>query len=285
MNITSPVRTFTTEPVVIDSGMITLYGILRTCPGAQKLVIMVPAVTGTRTGPQRIYTQVAHELARQGMASCCVDLPMSGDSYDASSARELLDVKESPEWYRTVYFRYLPLMLDAFREKFKAENIYFLSISVGCLPVFHFARTKGLGGAILLSPNHFPGHTASINKKNLRTYRQKLFKRETWVKLVGLQLNWKRIFGNVYNKRKKAPLTPGNITAATVPVDLLVIFGERDTTLKECLSYWDVVNAQGKCRAFQVHTVFNADHSFFGWHFKEEVTAHIVAWMLNRKGL
>ena len=256
----------------------SLYGILRNTKDAEKLVIICPAATGTRIGPQRIFVEIAQVLVENEIASFCVDFPPLGDSYDTQIQKYEGTYSQKLSQH---YNKYLSLICNYFEKSYSFKELYVLSISDGCIPIYNFAKQdKRVYGLILLSPNHKLDSVELINKKNVKQYLSKILKKETWYKLFTLNLNFDKILKNIYHKQGK-PNYKKKIEGSTkvsIP-RLLTLFGEKEPTLYESIHFWRLENDKGKITEHTNGIIDGADHSFFGWQFKNDVEKCIVGWI------
>ena len=265
-------------PIQIPDNDMNLFGILRLPENSDTLVIFLPAASGTRIGPQRIYVHISNRLYNEKqIASLCIDIPPHGDSYDNNTREFKGNYKEVITQH---YAFYIDKIIQFLKSNYNFSNVILCSISVGCIPILKFAQSNGLNKVILLSPNHLPDVNASIDKKNLKAYYYKLFKTETWLKLLTLNIQYKNVLGNILKIRSTA--SKSNIVRSTDNLNMvhvLCIFGERDIELPNCQEYWRKQLNDRKILNYDEKIIENADHSFFGWEFKEEVSDEILAWL------
>jgi hypothetical protein len=266
-------------PLIINRDNVFIYGILRTSELCKEIVIMVPALTGDRLGPQNIFVEIGRKLVEHNIACLCVEFPPSGDSYDLEQ-RNFWGQKQRPIF--NMYAFYLDKVLAFLVEQYTYSKVFIGSISVGCLPVLDYCRKKGLAGVVLLSPNHFDSTPALLNKRNLRSYFYKAFQVSTWKKLLSLQINYAKIFNNIVKMPKPSPsgIPPNNRPPADgSKVYVLCIFGERDPALLESQKYWASFVMRQSTDNYKEVIIAGSDHSFFGWLFKVEVCNTIVNWI------
>jgi hypothetical protein len=270
------------KPFKIVRDRLTIIGILRGSEVNNELIILLPAATGNRIGPQRIYVEIAKELAEYSYATFCVDLPPFGDSND----NELFLEGKYEEILNQRYSKYLQIIIEFFKMKTHFEKFILLSISDGCMPVYKYSRSQEhIKRIILLSPNHQVGATNAINKKNLKHYYIKLFHKETWVKLIFFRLNLRKIFKNIFQLQiqRKNNLSKGGIKKLKYIEDVLVIFAEKEGDLKGCMDFWEKEKSMNNINSYSYNIIRGADHSFFGWNFKRDVEKCILEWLKGKK--
>jgi hypothetical protein len=272
------------KPIIIEQEQAKLFGILRgNCTG-EVLVVLLPAVTGTRIGPQRIFVEIAQGLDKLGIASFNVDLPPLGDSYDLKP--EIFS-KVNSEKIKYQYSRYIRLIIEYFKNEFEFQRIILLSISNGCLPIFNFAeKNNDVNDLILLSPTHQLDSDTRIDKKNLKQYYLKLFRRETWFKLFTLNLNLGNIKRNIFSmskrNRRRSGQTRPDEGLRTIE-NVLAIYAEKDTKRKEFMDFWEKQYSTKRIHNYRFNIINGADHSFFGWQFKKEIFELILQWFDEQK--
>lgn len=264
------------SPLIIDFDSGRIFGVLRGAERFKKLVIMCPAATGTRIGPQRIYVEIAQKLLENNYASYCLDLPPLGDSYDQNLIRYKGAYSARLAQH---YANYLDILFKHFKNNYAFTEYVLLSISDGCLPIYNYAkRNSAIKKIILLSPNHLLDSVQTVNTKNLRRYYRKLFQKETWIKLFSFNLNVKKIISNIYQKPIKENIQIKKKEIGSIVEHTLSIFGENEMNLKECLDYWEGEKHKN-IKNYSYNVIRGADHSYFGWQFKKDVECCIAKWL------
>ena len=188
-------------PISINFESGVVFGILRGILNKERIVILCPATTGTRIGPQRIYVEIAKELQKCGIASLCVDFPPLGDSYD--NQPEIYHGLASEKLYLH-YSKYIKIIINDLLRRYNGfDETILLSISDGCLSVYRFAMAnKIIDRVILLSPNHLLDERKNINSKNIKHYFFKIWEKHTWIKLFLFRLHFSNFFLNIFPKKK-----------------------------------------------------------------------------------
>jgi len=263
-------------PVVISGARATIHGILSAPEGASRIVVLLPAPDGTREGPQRLFVEIARSLAHSGIASLRVDLTDTGDSLAAAPP-----VSEDGAYSDTLD------SVAAFLEKREvafAETIL-LTISYGSRAVMRYARANGLARIVLLSPSRVVSESRVVRKEILRAYAWKLFRWESWRKVLTLRFHPRRIAGNVLGAlalRRVArvpPLAASRTGSATTPLAALCVFGEKDPAAEESRAFWSECIHRGGPAMMETVIVPGSDHSYFEWRFKVEVCAAVGKWL------
>ena len=262
-------------PLIIKDKDCHLYGILRYPENTKTIVIFLPAATGTRVGPQRIYVQISNHLLKTNRASLCMDIPPHGDSFDNSNLKFNINGRDRLIQH---YEFYIDKIINYLKNNYKFEEYILCSISVGCIPILNYAKSNNLDKIIMLSPNHLE-NSESINKKNLKNYYHKLFKPETWLKIFTFNVQYKKVFRNIIKFKKNTKKTNQMPGTKNNCICVLCIFGEKDEALERCQEYWKKQLNNGRISKYEEKIIKNADHSFFGWNFKEQVIVHIMNWL------
>jgi len=273
------------SPVIIPSGQGIMFGVIRAAGTERKIAVLVPAITGTRIGPQRLYVQLSEHFIRAGVATLCLDLPIHGDSFGLK--KKQADDSAEAGWI-TYYAGNLEAVHSFLFENHGFEEIIPVSISFGCIPILAFASKMGYRKAILLSPNHRLSEVSGINTNNLRAYRLKLFSPSTWRKVFAMEVNYRKVFDNIFNLSAKKQQKRGagnNGRQKHKPghqyenVDVLCVFGEKDPGIEEHFAFWEQLQRQGRVRSLSLEKVKGSDHSFFGWQWKESLGETVHKWL------
>ncbi len=275
----SKIKTGKEKALIISDQDCKIYSILRSPSGTGTLVVFVPARTGSRIGPQRMFVEIARKLLDKNISSLCIDLPPLGDSQHFGS----LPFYKGNIVQQEVYFYrfHLEKIYDFLKENYQYNDYVFCSISTGCIPILDFAQRKNFSRVVLISPNHLTISNSIINSKNVKSYFLKLLNKETWLKLIYFQLNYGKIMNNmiIINKTKDIPKSKTSATPQSKSeVNVLSVFGEKDSIRKECQKFWRDYKKKGGIN-YSEHVIESADHSFFGWNIKNELINIISNWL------
>ena len=273
-NLPNRTMNFINRPIVIDDNEVCIYGIFRGIENSKKIVVFIPALTGTRIGPQRMFVEISNHLNKLKISTVCFDLPLSGDSFDKK--------KLEHSSLRIYYDYYLLKIYNKVKQKHQQSEIIFCSISVGCMPTLEFSERHRLDKVLLLSPNHLSKKTTVINKRNIYAYFIKLFQLRTWEKFFLFNINFNKIFFNIFNmegKVKTSNIKKNNSLGNVGKVNLLCVFGKNDPELQENLSFWAILNKQNRFISYKEDIVSNSDHSFMSWGSKMNLINHINDWL------
>ncbi len=243
------------------------------------LLVLVPAVSGTRIGPQRIFVEIAREAAELGYFSFRMDMNRAGDSLEDSEV--IINTSENPltSWYSN----YLDEVTDFFsKEPYVFKSYLLLSISLGCEPILRYAIKKSYDSVIFLSPTYLDYvNITNVNKKNLKAYLYKIFKKQTWVKLLHFDLNWKKIVRNVIPKKQAIKKETPSQLIVNGPIEVYSIYGELDKEFTDSNNYWNKLVDEGGLSSFTYKMIKGSDHNFFGYQFKKDVKSILKEWLFG----
>jgi hypothetical protein len=268
-------KEFVIKPIVIEDPEVCLYGIFRGEENPLKIVVFVPALTGTRIGPQRMFVEISNHLNRYKISVICFDFPLAGDSIDKRGI-------EYPS-IRVYYNNYLSKIHNQLKQKYLQSEIVYSSISVGCMPILEFSEKNNIDRVLLLSPNHLSNQTSFINIGNVNAYFIKILQFKTWEKFFLMKLDFNKIFSNIFNTNKKKKSqkvrVKKQIEKNVGKVNLLCIFGENDLDLKRNRLFWTLNKKQNRFISYEERIVPNSDHSFMGWKSKMQLITYITDWL------
>ena len=265
------------SPHIISTETDEIYGILRQTANSDTIFICLPANTGTRIGPQRIFVEISNALLSRNISSFCVDLPPLGDSYSHYNY-----VKSDGVFFDILtekYSKYLNDIIKYFGAKANFKRIGLISISSGCFPCYMYALHNNINDIILLSPDYIVDSTHNFNKKNFRRYYYKLMQLNTWKKLINFQLNYNSILKNIYQKKVSKRKSIINNNTHENFFNVLSIFGDNDEKKDKLINYWINQFHKYYIKDYSIQVISKSDHSFFGWQFKRDVEDYIVKWL------
>ncbi len=266
----------------IENDTAEIIGVQRGEIESKKVIVFLSALTGTRIGPQRLFTECSRLLADNDYCAISFDLPPLGDSIIKKKIDFEGNFKDS---IVNSYSYFLNMILDWLHKFNVRGELILASISLGCIPIFNYSIIQGFKRVILLSPNNLELSGTQIDKKNLRSYYLKLFKMQTWIHALSFKLNWKKISENIFIKSdikgKKKEKTLVNKAVDLNKINVLLLLGGKDIELKNSRMYWKKVSSKNKNLKLDEIKVLGADHSFMGWEFKREVCSTILSWIGN----
>ncbi len=249
-------------------------------------VVFVHGWSGDRTGPHRMFVHTARRFAAHGIASLRFDLPgrgaSTGDPIGTDLDQMIADTLAAA---------------DCLAQQAHISRIYVLGIcSGGNVALGAASLRKDLAGLLLWStPLFAPFRTArtqAARRGRLFTqYLRKLFRRETWSKLLRGGLRWRIIFRNLLGRQHQAPSKHNpKDSRRDIISDLhdyrgpmLFIYGSRDE---------DAVGAPEFFRQWchdhsvpaEFHTIDGANHSFYSREWENQVIDLSLQWLQRQIG-
>ena len=266
------------RPVSFESAVL-LQGILTAPEGAQAAVVFAHGWSGYRCGPHRMFVNAARRFAEAGIASLRFDFRGRGDSAGDAAETDLDgmidDVLAAAQFVRaeTGIERIVPLGLCS------GGNVVLGAASLD----------KSFAGLVLWStplfaPQKPAGERARRRVRVLGDYARKLFRRETWARLVAGGIDFRGVGRAVKGHDKPAGRNPKDsrcdVMAELAGYDgpALFIYGSRDD---------EAIGAPETYAAFcrehgipaTLHTVGGANHSYYSLAWEREVIETTLDWL------
>ncbi|MFW6108412.1 MAG: alpha/beta fold hydrolase [bacterium] len=270
------------RPVTFESDE-RLVGILHEPEGDARGtgVVFLHGWAGYRGGPHRMFVEAARRLCEAGYHALRFDLRGRGDSTGDVAATDLDGMIEDARAAR----RFL-LTQDG------VERSCWLGIcSGGNVALGAASLDHDVDGLILWSTPLFAPYKKASQEVARRgiffvEYARKLFRRETWVKLLRGRIRF-GLIGRVLLGRRKP--SGGERDPKDSRRDVmealrgyggraLFVYGSKDDEAVGAPAFYRQFCAdQGIPAAF--HTVEGANHSYYSVAWTEEVIAHTIAWL------
>jgi pimeloyl-ACP methyl ester carboxylesterase len=239
-------------------------------------VVFVHAADGNRLGPHRMFVELAHELGSTGYPTLRFDLSGCGDSTGRASQGDI-DTEVS-DLLRAIEF---------FMTRANLKSVVLLGISRGAV-LCHTAMARHkipLSGMILLST---PVSSGSVAFKSfamrLREYLWKLTDPKRLWKFLSGRANIRQIWRTLATalgtgQRYRRPR--GSAVASRCPI--LLIYGGNDPTSRESSEYYTKMCRQTGLSC-ECHFIKGANHSFFHYRWKEQITSISRQWLERTHG-
>ena len=130
---------------------------------------------------------------------------------------------------------------------------------------------------------------AAKRRSIYRSYLSKLFRRETWAKLIGGRLQTKMITRALRDGGKGAGEEGAEEDRdidwidryVRFPGEVLHIYGGNDPTTPSALEHYGELSREAG-RAFNVHIVEGANHAFYSLAWEDEVMSTGLDWLASR---
>jgi len=270
------------KPVEFESAE-RLVGVLHEPEGAAKGagVVFIHGWAGYRGGPHRMFVEAARRLAGAGYHALRFDLRGRGDSTGEVAAADLDGMIEDARAAR----RFL-------REQTDVAATYWLGIcSGGNVALGAASLDKEADGLILWSTPLFAPYKRKSQEVARRgiffvDYARKLFRRETYAKLIRGRIRFDLVARILLGRRKepKAGRNPKD-SLRDVMGDLaghhgraLFIYGSRDDEAVGAPEFYEqFCREHGIPAAF--HTIEGANHSYYSVAWENEVIERTLAWL------
>jgi pimeloyl-ACP methyl ester carboxylesterase len=284
-----------------------LRGVLNAPDGAVVAVVFSHGWSGYRCGPHRMFVNAARRFAEAGIASLRFDFRGRGDSAGDAAATDLdgmiADLLAAAEFVRseTGIERIYPLGLCS------GGNVALGAAATASLaPRGHAPEARsaeggtgaervpgtGFAGLVLWSTPLFAPQKAKGDRAYRRAffiadYAKKLFRRETWAKLVRGKIDFRGVARTVKGREAPEGRNPKD-SRRDIMADLagfrgraLFIYGSRDDeAIGAPETYAAFCKEHGIPAAF--HTVDGANHSYYSVAWEREVIETTLDWLQAR---
>jgi pimeloyl-ACP methyl ester carboxylesterase len=250
-------------------------------------VVFVHGWAGYRAGPHRMFVNTARRLCDAGYHALRFDLRGRGDSTGDYAATDLDGMIEDVRGAR----RFL-LGQERVRQS------YVLGIcSGGNVALGAASLDKDVDGLILWSTPLFAPFKRKSQEARRRgiflvEYAKKLFRRETWSKLVHGRIRFGLITRILLGRRQDVPKTGRNPkdSLRDIMADLegyagraVFVYGSKDDEAVGAPEFYEAY-----CREHGIpavfHTVDGANHSYYSMDWENQVIGHTLAWLNDLSG-
>jgi alpha-beta hydrolase superfamily lysophospholipase len=249
-----------------------------TLPDEQRIkagLIFVHAADGNRLGPHRMFVEFADKLKYYGIASLRFDIRGCGDSEGSPAGSDINPDIE--DLLNAVRF---------FASKHKLPKVFLLGISRGARVCVSALAEHGLpvDGAVLLS-TPFSGPKAAAKKftDRLKKYLYKLTEPENLKKFLSGKANPKQIAKTLFFALNSQKRYRRDSDGFATRCPLLFIYGSKDPLAADSAIHYGRICEKFKI-PFKTAEIKNANHSFFHYHWKEQLLEMIIEWLTERIG-
>jgi hypothetical protein len=146
-----------------------------------------------------------------------------------------------------MYRKFITAAVNWIQAKYHHPQLVICAMCFAVLPVVQFAANSGVEQVILLSPHNYAAE-------------------------------WNQLPENI--KAEIAAVKPA-LLSRTVPLNILVIQGEKDKQREEVAAFFREHTAAGSKTVISFCMVEQANYTFNGWPFKEAIFNHIYDWIKN----
>jgi pimeloyl-ACP methyl ester carboxylesterase len=264
----------------------TLLGVLSTpdpgSPRRNAALVFLHGWAGYRIGPHQMFTKLARRGCALGFPSLTFDFRGRGDSEGEAAAASIATMVGDAQAAAAVL-----------RET-GVERLALIGVcSGGEVALGAGALIPQADAMVLWSvPQVAADRSHADRAKRLsifRTYAAKLFRRETWAKLVSGGLNFTMIGRALRGGGKGA----GEESAPEdreidfrrrfleFRGDILFLYGRNDPTTPDCVAHYEALSRQAG-RRFVCHVIEGANHSFYSLAWEQEVFEQSLEWLDRR---
>lgn len=251
--------------------------------GREHAVVFLHGAGGYRTGPHDLFVKLARELTACGY--CCIRFDFRGWGYSgrgtsAPTGSMLEDIAAVLAYVRT---------------ELGIGRVTLAGICYGAKLALYYAKayTDPLESLILLSCESLRSEiksTVALNQagRHSRMYLVKLFRKETWNKIVAGEIHYKKIVSIIVapfrRVRKRKPSHPDKPFSPVRPFcglqgGVLLIYGGKDPETALALPQIRHLLTSHSI-PFDVHLVAGANHSFYSIGWSEEICDKMKAWLI-----
>ena len=310
------------RPVEFGSGRLTLRGVLCAPAGAKDGVVFVHGWSSYRIGPHRMFVTAARRLAGLGIASLRFDLRGRGESEGDSTATDLDEMIDD-----------LIAAAEFLRAEAGVERVWPVGLCSGGNVVLGAASLKGseqgagaseqsavsseqcprssssassssssnFAGLVLWSTPLFAPQKPRTDRARrsaffLGEYTRKLFRRETWLKLVRGKVDFGGVARTIRGHARPEVSDSWHGHPGRDPKDsrrdvmaelvgyrgpTLFVYGSRDDESIGAPDYYAAFCREHGIEA-AFHTVEGANHSYYSVAWEREVIEATVGWLAAR---
>lgn len=235
---------------------------------------------GYRIGPHQMFTKMARRAEGMGFCSLRFDFRGRGDSEGDTKASTL-----------TTMIADAVAATDFLRKEFGLQHVALIGdcsgseVALGAGPLHEAIRAMVLWSAPIVAGDRRLSDTAK-KRQIWRTYLQKVFRKETWRKLVGRGLQVGQILRILSTGGKGAGEDGAAVDAEidwyerfmTFTGERLFIYGGNDPTTAASLEHYEILCARAK-KAFNKLVIPGANHAFYSLAWENQVIDQSLGWL------
>jgi alpha-beta hydrolase superfamily lysophospholipase len=170
------------RPVSIDSPDGRLFGVLTEPLGARRelTALLLNAGPQRRTGPNRMWVEIARRWAARGVSTLRLDLAGIGDSDGDAAA-----LARVTEFYKEGYVEQARAALESLSERGLPERFVVLGLCAGCYWAAHAALAdERVASVIMLNPRTLAFDEWRHALRRTRHLRERMLRPSTWRKVL-----------------------------------------------------------------------------------------------------
>lgn len=246
-------------------------------------ILFLHGWAGYRIGPHQMFTKMARRALAMGFPSLAFDFWGRGDSEgDADKASLSTMISDAQCAARTL------------TERTGVKRIVLVGVcsggevAIGAGPLIPECDAMVLWSVPQVAADRSHADRAK-RVAILKEYWRKLFRRETWRKLLSGTLNLAMIRrailrGGKGEGEEAAPedhQIDWRARFLGFRGDIFYIYGSNDPTTADCIAYYERLSKEAG-RPFRCHVVEGANHSFYSLKWEAEVLDKSLAWLNER---
>lgn len=244
-------------------------------------VLFLHSFDGCKLGPNCLFSSLADRLTRQGYT--CLRFDYRGDG--ESSMHSVLTTKSITEDTE--------LVVNTFINKTGINKIYVISMCYGSVVFFNMLdkqKHNFIGSALLSAEIIKRNNGKRIKRTNVFwAYIHKLKDKETYIKLIKLQIDLKSIFyvlkrknGKIVSDEPKTlnniPIVNDKVLATSNNIPVLFLYGDQDIYYKNGFSFYQKVHKEFNMN-WKYSVLSGGDHNFSSKRGQDfiykSITAHL----------
>ena len=244
-------------------------------------LVLLHGWAGYKIGAHRMFVKLGREAAVRGHACLRFDFRGRGDSEGGAAKTNLTTmIEDAVAAARTLLQQQPGVTQIALIGDCSGSEV-----AIGAGVLVPECKALALWSAPIVGASRQASDKAK-RKHILAQYAGKLFRRETWGKLLagGLQpaMIKKAISGGGKGAGEQGAEIDKKITwlerFATFPGQVLFVYGSKDPTTDEAVGHYEPLTAESG-RDWHLHTVDGANHAFYSATWEREVIEATLDWL------
>ncbi|MGI5817896.1 MAG: alpha/beta fold hydrolase [Armatimonadota bacterium] len=268
-----------------DSHGQRVLGVLHTPEGPMRpgALVFLHGWAGYRIGPHQMFTKAARQAAERGFCSLRFDFRGRGDSQGDAEATTLTTMIEDAR--RAV---------EVVCEESGVERVALIGdcsgseVAIGAGTLDERVDSLVLWSAPIVAGDRSQADAAK-RRSIYATYARKLFRRESWSKLIGGRLQPGMIVRAITRGGRGAGEEGAESDReidwyrrfVDFPGEVMFIYGGNDPTTESALEHYRGLSREAG-RQFHHHVVEGANHAFYSLGWEQEVLTASLDWLVGQ---
>lgn len=252
-------------------------------PGLPLALVYLHGWAGYRIGPHQMFTKMARRATDLGFCSLRFDFRGRGDSEGETRATTL-----------TTMIADAVAATDFVRQETGLPHVALVGdcsgseVALGAGPLHEAIRAMVLWSAPIVAGDRRGADTAK-KRQVWRTYARKVFRRESWQKLVSAKLQFGQIARALRSGGKGAGEEGAEVDAQIdwygrfieFTGERLFIYGGNDPTTAGSLEHYEALCHRAE-KAFNPFVVAGANHAFYSLAWENQVIDKSLSWLAEQ---